>query len=325
MPDQVLRQVVLRDPRVVLARERGQRDHRSGRGHAASPGLEGEPHGNHVELRQGPVRVVREEDGIGVGVEAQRRQVGLPHALEDQVDVGPLALDQVEVHEDEEDVVVGRDQVRARRERPQQRRAEVLGDAVAAPVERCPARDQERERDRERQHADGAGEPLEHRLAADAGEQRRHHVGGDVVAVPEEEVAPRAVRRHGGDVAEHHEEGQEDRLPTPPADHHADRRQHRTRPGELGREAPEPVTENHGYVGRALDPGARPEVAPEDDVEEGAKRLRVPPVETRVHPRADGEIGRSPARRAPPAAASCRGRRRTAGWRTATNPASASA
>src|SRR5437867_5110142 len=59
------------------------------------------------------------------------------------------------------------------------------------------------------------------------------------------------------------------------------------------REAPEPVTENHGYVGRALDPGARPEVAPEDDVEEGAKRLRVPPVETRVQDRKSTRLNSS--------------------------------
>jgi len=110
----------------------------------------------------------------------------------------------MQVHEDEEDVVVGRDEMRAGREGSQHSRAEVLGDPIAAAVELRPATHQEKERNHERQDPERAREAFEQDLAPDAREQRGHDVRGNVVAVPDEEIAPRAVHRHGRHVPHRH-------------------------------------------------------------------------------------------------------------------------
>ena len=104
-----------------------------------APHLEDDAHRHELQLRQPPVRVVREEERLPVGVEAQRLETSLADALEDEVDVRAPALDHLQVHQDEEDVVVGGHQVRARGGRAQDGSAEVLGDTVAAAVEDRPA------------------------------------------------------------------------------------------------------------------------------------------------------------------------------------------
>ena len=57
-----------------------------------------------------------EEERLAVGIEPERRQVGVTDALEDQVDVGTPAFHKVKVDEDEENVVVGSGEVSARRQ-----------------------------------------------------------------------------------------------------------------------------------------------------------------------------------------------------------------
>ena len=132
--DEVAGEVVLRHPRVVLARERRLRDHRLGQRSSGAQRAENETDRNDLERGQGPVRVVGEEERVALRIEAQLRRARAAGALHHQVDVGPHLLDQAQVDEDEQNVVVARHQVRAWRQRLEQRAAEVLGDAVVAAV-----------------------------------------------------------------------------------------------------------------------------------------------------------------------------------------------
>ena len=85
--------------------------------------------------------MVGEVEPAPVGVESQRWArylVGPLDSLGDEVDVGPQPFDVAQVEQHEEDVVVARHQMRAGRELGEEPAAVVLGDAVAAAVERAP-------------------------------------------------------------------------------------------------------------------------------------------------------------------------------------------
>jgi hypothetical protein len=58
-----------------------------------------------------------EEEGLAIGIEAQRLEVRTADSLEDQIDVGPVTFDHREVHENEQDVVVTGNETRARWQR----------------------------------------------------------------------------------------------------------------------------------------------------------------------------------------------------------------
>src|SRR5207245_8204369 len=90
---------------------------------------------HHLETGDLPVRMVGEEQRIDIRVEAQRRQVRLANAFQDQIEVRPDSLDQMEIDQHEQDVVVAGGQVSAGRQCLQEGPAEVFRDQVVAAIE----------------------------------------------------------------------------------------------------------------------------------------------------------------------------------------------
>ena len=182
--------------------------------------------------------------------------------------------------------------------------------------------DEQRGRRKQRERArDGRrGSRSSSGCASPAGQQRDHQIGRDVVAVPDEEVAARAVERHRGEVAGHGEQRQEPRPLPPPRERRARAPRGRSDPGRLrqrgsGRSRAGSIPRSAG----ALEAARAPEVLRAGRPRRSfPARPRVAPVEQRVRARAQRqvEVRQRARRRAAPAHARSRsGRRRSAGSR----------
>src|SRR3972149_10604926 len=86
LADEILREIVLRNARVVLSFQLRFRKDGGRPGAAGTNRLEDQPNGNDLEALDAPIGVMREKERIGVGVKLERGQIGLANALQDQVD-----------------------------------------------------------------------------------------------------------------------------------------------------------------------------------------------------------------------------------------------